>query len=165
MSLPILRTGVHEQLAVVDPDTGTVNLLATASDRALAHAADLLAEHDAFVLQCKRAVAHELRERYGVGKAEAGGYEFRVTESTSWPMGPVSDALTRLVAEGSISEGDVRRCVPDRPKPNPVQLKALLGRLMVSDPDAARVLAAAATTSPPSVRDVRAVAVDAEQAA
>ena len=164
MSLPVLRTE-HDELAVVDPDTGALELLSEASDRALAHAADLLAEHDAFILQCKRAVAHELRERYGVGKAEAGGYEFRVTESTSWPMGPVSDALTRLVAEGSIGEGDVRRCVPDKPRPNPVQLKALLGRLMVSDPDAARVLAAAASVSPPSVRDVRAVAVDAERAA
>lgn len=159
MSLPILRTE-HDELAVVNPDTGALELLSEASDRALAHAADLLAQHDADVLSMKRAVAHELRDRYGVGKAEAGGYEFRVTESTSWPMGAVSDALTRLVAEGSIGEGDVRRCVPSKPKANPVQLKALLGRLLVSDPDAARVLAAAATTSPPSVRDVRVVAVD-----
>ena len=159
MSLPVLRTE-HDELAVVDPNTGALELLSEASDRALAHAADLLAEHDAFILQCKRAVAHELRDRYGVGKAEAGGYEFRVTESTSWPMGPVSDALTRLVAEGSIGEGDVRRCVPELPRPDARALKATLGRLMLSDPNAAKVLADACTVSPPSVRDIRKTSVE-----
>ena len=159
MSLPIVWMD-DDDLGVVDPDTGVMTFLSEASDRALAHAADLLAQHDADVLSMKRAVAHELRERYGVGKAEAGGYELRVTESTSWPLGAVTSALERLVADGSIGDADVRRCVPCKPKPDVVQLRALLGRLLVSDPDAARVLAAAATTSPPSVRDVREVAVD-----
>ena len=134
MTLPVLRDGLDE-VAVIDPDTGELAPLRDATDRALVNAARLLAEHDRGVLDFKRALAHELRVRHGVGKAEAGGYGFTVTESTSWPLGAVTAALERLVADG------------------------VIGRLMVSDPDAARLLAAVCTTSPPSVREVREVAV------
>ena len=161
MTLPVLRDGLDE-VAVIDPSTGELAPLRDATDRALVNAARLLAEHDRDVLDFKRALARELRVRHGVGKAEAGGYGFTVTESSSWPLGAVTTALERLVAAGAIGDGDARRCVPQKPKPDAVQLRSLLGRLMVSDPDAARLLAAACTTSPPSVREVREVAVDVE---
>jgi hypothetical protein len=164
MTLPVLRDGLDE-LAVIDPATGEVAPLRDASDHALAAAADQLAEHDRYVLDCKRAIAHELRVRHGVGKASAGGYELTITEAQSWPAGAVTAALNDLLVTGTISEGDFDRCMPSRPRPDARALKALLGRLLVSDPDAARVLASAATVSPASVRDVHRVAVDEDIAA
>jgi hypothetical protein len=159
MSLPILRDGLDE-LAVVDPDTGGLTALRDASDRALAHAARLLAEHDSDILQMKRALAAELRERHGVGQCRAGGYAWEVAEATSWPVRATQTALEELVRSGAVSAGDADRCLPRKPKPSSAQIKALLGRLMVSDPDAARRLSEAATVSPASVRDVREVAID-----
>jgi hypothetical protein len=161
--LTILRDGLDE-LAVIDPDTGELAPLRDASDRALAHAAKVLAAHDGEVLAMKRAVAHELRDRHGVGKASAGGYDFTVAESQTWPVGATQAALSALVETGKIAPGDAERVMPAKPRPDGRALKALLGRLMVSDPDAARVLADAATVSPPSVREVREVAVDAPAA-
>ena len=161
MTLPVLRDGLDE-VAVIDPDTGELAPLRDATDRALVNAARLLAEHDRDVLDFKRALARELRVRHGVGKAAAAGYDFTVTESQSWPAGATRDALRGLVEAGVIAQGDADRAMPSKPRPDARQLKSLLGRLMVSDPDAARLLAAACTTSPPSVREVREVAVDVE---
>jgi len=163
-ALTILRDGLDE-LAVIDPDTGELAPLRDASDRALAHAAQKLAEHDSEVYAMKRALAHELRSRHGVGKATAGGYGFTVAESQSWPVGATQDALRALVAAGVITQGDAHRAMPVKPKPDARQLKALIGRLTVSDPEAARVLAGACSVSPPSVRDVHVVAVDEDVAA
>jgi hypothetical protein len=162
MSLPILRDGLDD-LAVVDPDTGGLTPLRDASDRALAHAAKLLAEHDNDVYAMKRALAAELRERHGVGQCRAGGYAWEVAEATSWPVRATQAALEELVRSGAVSAGDAERCLPRKPKPSTAQVKALLGRLMVSDPDAARRLAEAATVSPASVRDVREVSTDAPE--
>jgi hypothetical protein len=164
MSLPVIRDGLDE-LAVIDPDTGELAPLRDASDRALAHAAQKLAEHDSEVYAMKRALAHELRARHGVGKAEAGGFAWVVAESTSWPAGAVKSVLEELVREGVITEADAKRCFPPKPTPNAVQLKALIGRLTVGNPVAAKRLAGAATVSPPSVREVHVVAVDEDVAA
>ncbi len=149
-------------LAIVDPDTGEWLPVRHASDRALAHAAAQIAELDRETLDAKRTVAAELRTRHGVGKANAGGYEFTIAESQTWPAGPTQDALARLVGDGLISEADAARAMPSRPRPDVRQLKALAGRLAVTDPDAARVLVEACTVSPASVRSVQAAAVDAE---
>lgn len=162
MTLPVIQT--EGDLAVVDPDTGLVTTLRDASDRALAYAADRVAHLDRDILAAKRALAAELRDRHGVGQVHAGGYGFKIAESQSWPVGATKDALERLVADGKVSEADARRAMPDKPKPDTRALKALIGRLTVSDPEAARLLADACTTSPPSVRDVVPEAVDAEAA-
>lgn len=163
MSLPVLLSDIADP-AVVDTDTGEVVPIKDAPDRALAVAAEQLALIDRQVWAAKRALADELRQRYGVGRSHAGGYGFTVSESVSWPVGATSEALEELVADDKISAGDADRCMPLKPKPDARQLNALLGRLL-SDPDAARVLAEARTTSPPSLRDVEPETVDASEAA
>lgn len=152
MSLPVLATDTG--LLIPNPDTGELQPLHQATDRTLAQAADELGRLDRELLEAKRAIARELRERYGVGRVHAGGYGFTVTESQSWPLKATSDVLDGLAREGRISEADVIRCMPERPKPDGRQLKALIGRLTVSDPEAARAVAEACSVSPPSVRDV-----------
>lgn len=163
-TLPVLLDDEYGY-AVVDRETGQMVALTDASDRAIAQAAADLAEHDKHVFVLKRALAAEAHSRYGVGKSEAGGYAFTVTEATSWPAGAVGAALRKLVADGSVSAADAERCFPAKPTPSGVQIKALIGRLTVSDPEAAKLLANTATVSPPSLREVRAVAVDADVAA
>ena len=158
--LPILHVDGGET-AVVNPDTGDLELLHDASDRTLAHAAAKLAAHDAEVFGFKRAIAFEMRERHGVGTAHAGGYAFKVAESQSWPAGATNEALDALVAEGRITAADADRCRSAKPRPDATQLKALVGRLTAKDPVAAKRLADACTVSPPSLSDVRAEAVDA----
>lgn len=160
MSLPVLFDEKTGGLAVVDPDTGAVQPVRDASDRALAHAARLIAEADAELLEMRRTVALELRERHGVGQSDAGGYEFVVTEAQSWPMGATVHALSTLLARGAITQGDYDRCLPVKPKPDARQLKALAARLALKDAAAHNTLAAALTTSPPNVRDVHATATD-----
>jgi hypothetical protein len=152
MTLPIVPTNMGH--AVVDPDTGEVVAVEEATDRALAVAAEELARVNQELFAARRALAAELRARHGVGTCHAGGYAFTVRESTSWPVGATIAALHRLVAAGHITAGDVQRAVPKKPQPDARQLKALCGRLAVSKPEAARVLAEACTVSPPSVKDV-----------
>lgn len=163
MTLPILYAAGN--LEVVDPDTGQATGLVEASDRALAHAAERVAELDRELLHTKRALAAELRDRHGVGTAHAGGYSFVVTESQSWPTSATADALNELLRTGAITEADMRRALPEKPRPDARALKALAGRLAVSNPDAAKVLAGACTVSPASVREVRPEVVDGELAA
>lgn len=163
-TLPVLHDPAGDTL-VADPDSGSLVPLDVASDRALAHAAQKLAEHDRDILNLKRALAHELRQRHGVGKGAAGGYEWTVAESQSWPVGLTLEVLDDLVSAGAITQGDAERCMPSKPRPDARQLKALIGRLTVSDPQAAAHLAAACSVAPPSVKDVRQVAVDAEREA
>jgi hypothetical protein len=146
-------------VAVVDRSTGEMVALSEASDHAIASAAAELAEHDRTVYELKRALAAEMRERHSVGKSEAGGYAFTVAEAQSWPVGATREALLVLLRDGHITDADMRRCLPMKPKPDATQLKALLGRL--DDPEAYRVLVSARTVSPPSLKEVRAVAVDA----
>lgn len=157
--LPVLHT--DGDLQVIDPSTGESLALRDASDHAIAHACERVTELDRALLETKRALAAEMRERHGVGTVHAGGYTMKVTESQSWPLNATESALHRLLSEGRISPGDVERCMPSKPRPDGRQLKALVGRLLASDPDAARVLAEACTTSPPSVRDIEREAVDA----
>ena len=162
--LPVLFDGLGD-LTVVDPESGEALAPWQASDRALVHAVEKVAELDSELLRAKRALAHELRHRHGVGATHAGGYGFTIAESQSWPAGPVRDALAHLVGTGAITQADADRAMPSRPKPDARALKALAGRLAVSNPDAARVLADACTVSPASVRDIHPEAVDTEAAA
>lgn len=162
MSLPVRFTA--GDLAVVEPDTGEVLPIRNASDRALADAALRVAELDRDLLAAKRALAAELRQRHGVGAAHAGGYAFTVAESRSWPVRATADALDRLARTGRIAEADVLRAMPSKPRPDSRQLKSLLERLMMSDPDAARILADACTVSPPSLRDIQPEAVEGREA-
>ena len=127
-----------------------------ASDHAIASVAAVLAERDRDLLHAKRALAHELRDRHGVGAVHAGGYSLTI----SWPGRATEDALCRLVADGLISGADAARCMPSKPKPSGPALKALIGRLTVTDPAAAKTLADACTVSPPSLRDLRATSVN-----
>lgn len=158
MSLPVKFADTG--LEILDPDTGEVTTVENASDRALAHAHDQLAAFDQQMLAAKRSIAMEMRDRHGVGTAHAGGYGFTVNESQSWPVGATRDALQQLLDEGVITEADYLRAMPDKPKPDPRQLKALLNRLMLQNPDRARILAKACTVSPPSLRDVRRESVE-----
>lgn len=160
--LPVVQQG--DTLVVLDRGTGELVAVRDASDRVLARAAEEIAAADQQILEVKRALARELRSRHGVGRGHAGGYAFTVAESTSWPVGATGEALAALVQRGTISQGDADRCMPSKPKPDGRQLKALIGRLTVSDPEAAKALADSATVSPPSVRDVQLESVDAEAA-
>lgn len=148
------------ELAVIDPDTGESLAVRDASDRALVHAAHEVAELDRQLLEAKRTLAAELRHRHGVGVTRAGGYLFTVGEQRSWPAGRTRDALRRLVDDGHIEQADADRAMPSKPKPDSRALNALAGRLATSNPDAARVLAEACTTSPPAVKDIRLDAID-----
>jgi hypothetical protein len=150
--LPVLADPVSGNLTIPD-DTGEMVLLHDATPHAFLRAVERLAEHDAEVLATKRAFGEEAKDRYGVGSCHDGGFDFKVSESTSWPQRATDDALRTLLLRGKISQADNDRAMPA------TQLKALLGRLL-SDPEAAKILADARTTSPPSVRDVRACAVD-----
>ncbi|MEJ7783387.1 MAG: hypothetical protein WKF96_01200 [Solirubrobacteraceae bacterium] len=160
MNLPAVLT--DEGLALADPDTGALSSVADASDHALLNAAAKVADLDRDLLSMKRTIANEMRGRYGVGAAQEGGWSWKVTESVSWPAGAVATALSTLTADGAITDADARRAMPAKPTPNGPALKALITRLTTSDPVAARRLADAASTSPPSLRDVRAVAVEHE---
>lgn len=158
-SLPVMYDGL-EQVCVIDPDSGELVSLASASDHAIAHAADVLHVHDGEVLALKRSLAAEMRSRHGVGKACVGGYELTVSESQSWPIGAVKLALVDLEASGTITRAEAEKCLPLKPKPDARQIKALLNRLVVSDPEAARILADACTLSAASLREIRRAALD-----
>lgn len=142
-------------LEVVDPDTGEALPVTDASDRALAHAAHQVAELDRELFQAKRVLAAELRDRHGIGTTRTGGYEFKITESQSWPATATREALEALVVRGTITQADADRAMPAAPKPDGRALKALASRLAVTYPDAAQILAAACTTSPPSLRELK----------
>jgi hypothetical protein len=158
--LPVVQTA--GDLAVVDPDTGELAHLRNAPDHAILHAAEKLAEHDREVLAFKRALAAVAQERFGTGTSHAGGFGFKVAESSNWPQGPTTTALNTLVDRGLITTGDRDRCLPLKPKPEGRALNSLLSRLMKSNPEAAKLLADACTTSPPSIRDIEREAVNAE---
>lgn len=161
MSLPVRYDPQTGGVQIVDLSTGDILPVRDASDRALAHAAERIAVADRELLELKRAVAAELRDRHGVGYCSAGGYEFKVTEAQTWPVGATKTALYDLMERGFISPGDVQRCMPNAPKPDGRQLKALAARLALKDADAHNTLLGALTTSPPAVRDVHATATDA----
>jgi hypothetical protein len=158
MTLPVLAGDTG--LLVIDPQSGEALPARDASDHAILHAAEKVGELDRQIYEAKRVLAAELRQRYGVGSSSAGGYRFTVAESQSWPLKATTDALDRLVADGRISEADAQRAMPSKPKPDTRALKALAGRLAVSDPDAAKVLAEACTVSPASIRDLHNEAVE-----
>lgn len=162
-NLPIQLDDAAAEPTVINQETGEVLALRDAPDRVLLEAAARVAELDRELLAAKRALAAELRKRHGVGATRAAGYRFTVAESTSWPVKATADALHDLAASGAIGEGDVLRCLPEKPKPDARALKALAGRLAVSDPDAARILAGACTVSPPSLRDITEDAIDAAE--
>ncbi len=124
-------------LGWVNPDTGEVLPASESSDRTLLHGL-----------------------RHGVGKAHSGGFAFKVNESVSWAQGNTREALDELLADGVITEADVRRAMPAKPKPDATQLKALIGRLTTSNPEAAKRLADAATKSSPSVGEIEPEAVE-----
>jgi hypothetical protein len=156
--LPVLADPVSGNLMIPD-DTGELVAIHEATDNVLLRAVARLSELDAEVMAAKRALAFEARERFSVGSSERGGYQFKVAESQSWPLQATDDALRTLVLKGKISQADYDRAMPLKRKPDAVQLKALLGRLL-SDPEAAKILAHARTTSPPRIEGVRACAVD-----
>lgn len=160
MTLPVIQS--EDGLCVVDPDTGALASVRDASDHALLNAAAKIAELDAQVLSMKRTIAAEIRERHGVGSAREGGWSWKVTESVSWPAGAVKAALGALLAEGLITPADAVRAMPPKDTPSGPAINALITRLTTADPVAAKRLADAASTSPSSLRDVRAVAVEHE---
>jgi hypothetical protein len=157
-SLPVLADPVSGNLMIPD-DTGELVAIHEASDNVLLRAVARLSELDAEIMAAKRALAFEARERYGVGSCHEGGHDFKVSEATSWPQRPTDGALKTLLLKGKISQADYDRAMPSKPKPDGTQLKALLGRLL-SDPEAAKILADARTTSAPSIREIKSVAVE-----
>ncbi len=159
-ALPVLDS--DDGLVIADPDTGALASVRDASDHALLNAAARIAELDAQVRSMRLTIAAEMRERHGVGLAREGGWSWKVTESVSWPAGAVKVALDALVSNKTISMADAKRAMPDKPTPSGPALKALIGRLTTKYPAAAQRLADAASTSAPSLRDVRAVAVEHE---
>lgn len=150
-------------LALVD-ENGEVVALRDAPDHALLLAVERVREIRADLQAAERALACQLRERHGVGTSHVGSHDFTIREDQRWPDRATYESLSVLKASGAISQADVDRAMPLKRKPDAQALKALLGRLMVSDPDAAKVLATACSVSPPSVRDVRVSATDATTA-
>jgi hypothetical protein len=163
MSLPVL-SGHGGDLQVPDPDTGEVLAIRDASDRALASAAREIADLDRQLFEAKRALAAELQVRHGVGVVHAGGHAFTIKAEQSWPATATKLALARLIEWGEITQADADRAMPSKPAPDKRAIKALISRLVGTDPSAAQVLADAGTVSPASLRDVRVEAVDEEQA-
>lgn len=155
--LPVVQTA--GDLCVLD-EHGELIALRDATDHVLLRAYSRVREAGDEVNAAKRALAHELRDRYGVGTSHAGGHRFVVKEGQSWPDRRTEEALDLLTRRGSISGADKDRAMPWRRRPDAVQLKALLGRLIIRDPEAHRILADACTVSPPRLEDVRPDAVD-----
>jgi hypothetical protein len=158
VTLPVLLNDGGYWIA--DPDTGEAVQVRQAPDYALLAAAEKLAELDAEVLAAKRVLATELRERHGIGTTRTSGFAFKVHENVSWPLGATREALDLLVSAGKILPADRQRCLPKKEVTDGRQLKALLNGLLTKDPDGARILADAATTSPPSVRELQRESVE-----
>lgn len=155
--LPVVQTAgdLH-----VTTEHGELVPLRDAADADLLRAVTRVRELGDEVNAAKRALAHELRDRCGVGTSHAGGHDFKVTEGQTWPERRTEEALNVLLRRKAISGADYARAMPSKPKPDARQLKALLNRLLVSDPEAARILADACTVSPPRLEDVRPNAVE-----
>jgi hypothetical protein len=158
-NLPVVHEG--DSLAIVDAN-GELVPLTDATDRAILDAYERVAEADREVFAAKRALAAELRVRYGVGSTNAAGFAFKITESQSWPQGRTKEALSDLLGQGKIQQADVERAMPMKRVPDARALKALVGRLTVEDPVAAKLLADACSVSAPSLRDVQEDAVRGE---
>jgi len=141
-------------LGWVNPDTGEALPASESSDRTLLHGLRQIRELEERLREMKLVAGAVLRDRHGVGKAHSAGFGFKVNESVSWAQGNTREALDELLAGGVITEADVRRAMPAKPKPDATQLKALIGRLTTSNPEAAKRLADAATKSPPSVGEI-----------
>jgi hypothetical protein len=109
-----LPVAVHDgDLLIIDQDTGQAFPIGQASDHTLAAAVEKIAEFDRDLFTAKRAVAAELRHRHGVGKSVAGGYEFTVAESQSWPVGAVTRRSDQTAVGGRISRRGLSACVAD----------------------------------------------------
>jgi hypothetical protein len=159
-NLPVVFDG--EVTRVLEPATGEMLPISEATDRAILEAEARVDELREEVTAARYAIGAEMRERYGIGTSREAGYSFKVTETTSWPLGETQRVLKELLADLKISRADVNRALPLKPKPDAVQLKALIGRLTVSDPKAAAELSACATVSSPSIRDLKEEAVRGE---
>jgi hypothetical protein len=162
MSLPIRYDDQALTVCVADPETGEMVPISEASDRAILEAEARVDELRREVTAARYAIGVEMRERYGIGTSHEAGWSFKVQETTNWPLGATKQVLEALLAEHKISRADLNRALPLKPKPDAVQLKALIGRLTVSDPKAAAELAECATVSAPSIRDLKEEAVAAE---
>jgi len=158
--LPVVYDG--ETRAVIEPATGAIVPFSEASPRLLLEAVAYLEELRSELTAARYALGEELRERYSVGTSHDAGYVFKVQQTTSWPVAATKAVLKKLVDDHVIYRADMDRALPLKPKPDAVQLKALIGRLTVSDPKAAAELAACATVSQPSIRDLREEAVRSE---
>lgn len=156
-SLPVVSTQGGD-LAVID-EQGELVPLREATDHLLLRTVTKLMDAQTNLTAAKRALAFEMRDRHGVGTAHTPAGDFRVTEEQRWPDKATDEALKTLLRRGSITEADYDRAMPLKRKPDATQCNALLRRLL-SDPEAARILAGARSASPPSVRDVQMGAVD-----
>lgn len=159
-NLPVLADPVTGNLTIPDENGEHWVAIHDASPRARMLVVERLSAIIDGALAAKRVLALSMREDFGVGVSRAGGFSFKVNESTSWPKGATGDALKTLVLRGMISQADADRAMPPNPTPNATQLKALLSRLLMTNPEAYKILAEACTTSGPSLAEVRACAVD-----
>ena len=160
MSLPVVHAG--DGPAVADPETGALIPLKEASPRLLLDAVAYLDALRSEVTAARYALGAELKDRYSIGTSHDAGYSFKVQETVSWPLGETQRVLRKLYEDHVISRADMDRALPLKPKPDAVQLKALLGRLATRDAKAWRMLADCASISAASVRDVREEAVRGE---
>jgi hypothetical protein len=158
--LPVVHQGAD--VCVVEPGTGELVPLREASDRAILEAEARVDELRREVTAARYAIGAEMRERYGIGTSRGAGFVFKVTETTNWPLGETQRVLKALLDDFRISRADYNRALPLKPKPDAVQIKALVGRLTVADPKAAAELAACASVSAPSIRDLKEEAVRGE---
>lgn len=150
-------------LAIIDHH-GELVALNEAPDRLLLDALDQTIKIDQDATAAKRAIAAELKDRYGVGSTSAAGYAFKLTESQSWPQGATKDALAVLLERKAITRGEADKAMPLKRVPDGRALKALVGRLMAKDPGAAQLLADACTVSAPAVRDLAEDAIQSDVA-
>ncbi len=159
-NLPVVFDG--EVTRVLEPATGEMLPISEATDRAILEAEARVDELREEVTAARYAIGAEMRERYGIGTSHEAGFSFRVQETVNWPLGATQRVLKELLADLKISRADINRALPLKPKPDAVQLKALISRLTLTDPKAAAELAACATVSQPSIRDLREEAVPSE---
>jgi hypothetical protein len=162
-NLPV--TYFNDNLRIPDPATGELVdlalLLEHASDRQKLEVFECLEAMRKAIAAAKHLCAGALRKQYGFGTSEGAGYRFEVKQGSNWRKVDTTDTLRAMVAEGTILQADMDRCLPAAPTPSPKQLDALVRRLTKMDPVAAQRLADCCTVSDPVLYGVRPVASDA----
>jgi hypothetical protein len=148
--LPVTQD--DEITRVLEPNTGELVPISEASDRAILAAEKQLSDDVKVRAALRRALAHEVSERYGFGVKHEAGFGFDVEQTRSWQKVGTIQALLKLWADEKISEGELADAAPWKRVPDARKCKALVERLMLSgELEAAKALAATCSVSAPRI--------------